>query len=427
MYTESNRKSSRRNYLRLVRENAGRSLDPEVYDKKTKDRRKLREQSFEIAMKMKEAGKDVFNADADMHMVNPITGEAKKIDGYKNVCFIPAVAAKNRKPMKERLFHYLNLPRNQGKVRMWVFNMGARSEIAQVSERVSKLNRNLGILSHEIRKKWGIDFLFRSTELGEPKYGDQGRVNFHVHAHVLVRTEFIKDWTGMLQWVHRRWRRICRMSPNQSWSVFYEGKTLNIVEEACKYVIKPDKLQKLTGPELVGLSDALFKKHLVQPMGRFKGFCAYMKRNHLRPMRTMGKDGVLSSMLVKNWNSKTEREKELDRCWRETAKELGTAFVADRPQDNVVVSVCQPSFAFGNSCMPALLVRNYTERFMKVHMAQFSVVRVIKKAYEEGLGRAVGGARSFSGPYSLDYRSITSEKDKPPTHDLELCVADPPH
>ena len=185
-------------------------------------------------------------------------------------------------------------------------------------------------------------------------------------------------------------------------------------------------LQMLNGDQLVALADALFKKHLVQPMGRFKGFCGYVKRERLRPVRTMRKDGVLGTKLIKNWNCKTDGEREIDNALRKLSREMGYDRLGP-PRTNVVVSVLQPSFAFGNSCMPALLVQNYTEAFMKLHGGKFGVVAALKKAYGEGLGRAVGGARASSEPYNVHYRSITSEKDKPPTHDLELCSVDPPH
>ena len=436
MFDDNHSKSSFRSLQELIRRSASRQLPADELAKRQERKLQLKLDTFEVGMKLEEAGIPAFDRSQDISIVCAITGEHEKVEQYRNICFLPSIAKKRRAAMLKKLQYFCQLEKNEGKVRMWVFNTGVRAGIAECDDRIRMLNRNVGILASELRDKFAIDIFFRATELGSVQKS-KGRTTVHPHAHVLVKTPFVQDWSKAIAWVNARWRQLCDMSPNSTWKPFEESGKLRNVHEACKYVMKPSSLKLLSSEETAELYGALYKKHLVQPLGEFKTLCANIKKNGLRPVR-MGNRW----QLVQNWNKKTDAETLARECPDdEDAKQrIEEDYWGDELEDrlwheedhsgespaNQIISILPPSFYFGNRCAPALLVSKRTDSFLSQGCASSRVVEDLRIAYGEGVGSLLGDPPSFPSPYRVHNRSITSDEPKEAPKDTTLVGADPP-
>ena len=436
MFGEFESKSSFRSLYELVRISAGRQLGPQEWLKMQLQRTKLEQDTFEIASRLEEAGIPAFDHSSDLTLVCPITGEVQKVQAYRNICFLPCVARKRRAPMLKRLQFFGQLPENQGKLRMWTFNTGLRVRIAELNDRIRQLNRNVGIIASELRERFSIDMIFRATELGGVEKRE-GIATLHPHAHVLIKTPYLQDWSKAISWVNARWRQLCELSPNSTWKPFEECGKLHNIHEACKYVCKPESLKELSPSDLAELYGALYKKHLVQPLGLFKRYCAEWTKKGLKPVRMGDK-----WKLVYNWNKRTDSETLARQCPddEDAKRSIDEDYFGDEMEDrlyheedhktdppqNQIISILPPSFYFGNRCSPALLVNRMTESFNSEGCGSVSVIGSLKKAYEEGLGSQLAGARSFSPPIVLHNRSITSGEPKQVQPTPKLVATGPP-
>ena len=410
-------------------------------------RAKLERQSFEIASKLEEGGVPAFDNKSDLSVVSLITGQRKRVEGYRNITFIPVIAKKRRSKTLKRLEYFVSQPEQEGKVRMWVFNTGHKVPLGECRERIQQLHRNLGLLAGELRERFGVDMFFRSTELANLER-KSGLPHFNVHSHVLVRTPYLRDWSRMLAWVNEKWRTLNNLSPNLKWHPFQDAESLYQIREACKYVVKPNELEDLNSEETVQLFGDLHGLHLVQPMGRFKQLCRNLTDNHLKPVfRKNRVSGQLEWRLTPSWNRRTDRDLEKERMFRlnnQLAEEL--AWNWKKPHEvikdlraepdqlecssNRILAFLEPSCVFNDAIEPCAIVLNWTAEFMADHSAGGGWVNRIQEAFEVGVGSQDPVGSAFLHPlkklYRVHNRSITSEQPKEDSRVAELAIPDPP-
>jgi hypothetical protein len=127
---------------------------------------------------------------------------------------------------------------------------------------------------------------------------------------------------------------------------FADSKQIHQAREACKYVVKPGDLDKLTAPELAQLHHQLFRLHMVQCLGNLKE-----QKKQLEETRTrlvMLHEGLESRWkIVPDWNGERGKRDE----------ESGT--IHDSPPDDWIVCTLQPSFALSGRAEPLAVVLNY--------------------------------------------------------------------
>lgn len=156
-----------------------------------------------------------------------------------------------------------------------------RVGIDGLRERIEALHKGLNRLNKELRRLYGVELVFRSTEMGSVEfdaanrpaadsgsieYDENGNPLFHVHAHCVVHSlvGFIpkKRWTEMINWVHAHW-------PHH-WDA---GEIIRNARECCKYVTKPGDMVKLgeaNPAALAAVEKALHGLRLVSPLGTLK-------------------------------------------------------------------------------------------------------------------------------------------------------------
>ena len=419
MYGEEAKKSSFLEYLHHVTSVSGHEVDDETYEKSVERRDLKSEISEYVARQLEKGGVPAYDYNQTLHVVGA-SGNYKEIPSYRNIIFIPDVAGKRRAEMLKTLEYFCETKVNEKQLRMWVFNLGHRTRLSNVRERTMFLHKKLNQLAFEAKHKYGIEIFFRSTELGEMKKTEDNTPTFHLHTHCLVRTPYIQDWSEAISWVNRRWRKLCKLSPNSSWCVFKESGSIYKVREACKYVIKPMELLELNSSELCELFYQMKGLHLVQSRGDFKACRADLKVTSKKPVRRFNGEQV-EWRIITNVNRKTDAERELIRV----AKLCATGESA--PRDNVILSLLEPSTFFSKTFEPAFLVSNFTPDFFRLQgwgrnekaddipsQGWFpATCSAVLDAYETGCAiREAVASGSVPGLYKVHNRSTTVKNGK---------------
>jgi hypothetical protein len=225
--------------------------------------------------------------------------------------------------------------------RMWVFTAGPRVPLHEVREQISQLHRRLSKLNAEtFLKAAGIEIVFRSTELGTIERNETGEATFHIHAHVIVhlrRKLPAKQWSEVIGAVRRWWK-----------FHFADSQRIHQAREACKYVVKPSDLERLSAQELAALHHQLFKLHMVQCLGALQE--QRQKIDETKCRLVMLRDGLSSHWeIVPNWNESRGKKPEEERAAR----------IYDGEPEDWILCTLQPSFALSNRAEPLAVVLNY--------------------------------------------------------------------
>ena len=409
MYDEQAKKSSFAEFINHSSSVSGHTVDPESFEKKCERDDLLVEISDLVADDLEKCGIPAYDRNQHLTIVGA-SGQTKEVTSYRNINFLPKVAQKNRAQMLKCLEYFCEERVNDNQLRMWVFNLGPRTQLGEVRERIKFLHSNINRLAFEIQEKYGIDIFFRSTELGSVQKSE-GVSNFHLHTHCLVKTPYLKDWSEAVSWINKRWRQLCGLSPNSKWSVFKESGSIYKIREACKYVIKPMELLEISAQEKCELYGQLRGLHLVQPRGEFKECRSNFKITSKRPVRRWNGEELVWRVIT-NVNRKTDAECELIK----EAKLLATDQDSQlEPKDDVILALLEPSCYFTPEFEPAFLVSNYTPDFFAKHVSisGSSTVTAVLQSYEDGKAlHAAVAAGGQSVPYKVHNRTITINSGK---------------
>lgn len=313
----------------------------------------------------------------------------EKLPAFSRMMFLPYVAQHVRGPILSALEFWLE---KNPFARFWTFTSGARCKLSAVRARTDYLHRRLSLLNAEqFMRDAGIRIVFRSTELGTPETNanghrladsgiierdESGEVLFHVHAHCVV--EMAKGplagekWKKLLARVHDHW--------GHNWD---DGGSIRDARECCKYVTKPGEMLKLTGAELVALSEQLHRAKLVQPMGSLREEIKSRRDSDLRLVRRRTPDGPVYGE-VKNWNKhgrRTPEEKAAD-----AAAKLDRRSAASCVR---ILSRLLPGFGPSGVSEPRVVVmaQDWNESHVRAHL---QVARLISAtAHEFWAGSAI--------------------------------------
>lgn len=259
-------------YAQFSEAETGMGVSPEQFERQRNERSEVRRQSHKLAGMLESAGVQAYRNDAFRLWVWYIhTRTAEEIPAFRRICLLPYVAAIVRAGKLAALEYFLQ--RNLF-CRFWTFTSGTRCTIAELGDRISDLHARLNGLNKQLRKRFGVEFVFRSTELGTVEFStgsDGGAVEFdetgnplfHPHAHVVVNSlvGYIapKRWEQMVRFVWAEWQN--------HWDA---GSLIRNARECCKYVTKPGDMLRLSAAQLAALFEQLSGKRLVAPLGSLK-------------------------------------------------------------------------------------------------------------------------------------------------------------
>jgi hypothetical protein len=265
----------------ICRDETGQFETAEETKTRLEKEQRLKEQGSIICDALERVGVQGFRADAwQLWAMGIHSHEYTEIPAFRRICLNPYVAHRLRMPYLNWL-QYFAQGREQS-LRFWTFTSGERCTSRELEARIKTLHRRISELNNE---PWMIDagvrIIFRATEFGTletDKPDDpandgetgggifrdaEGRWWYHPHAHCIVWLSKGKlpawQWKALLERVWRFW--------GHNWD---EGARIRNMREAVKYVVKPGDMVRLAEEdpqELKRLSEILFRKKLVQPMG----------------------------------------------------------------------------------------------------------------------------------------------------------------
>ncbi len=322
-------------YFEICRTQTGRELPPEIKEQQNEARRLLLAQSYRIADALESEDIKAYG-ESKLSLVGVLSGAVVELPDFRNIVFIPSVAQRKRHKTLKHLEYFMQ---EHPYSRMWVFTSGSRVPLSGVRDRISELHRKLSRLNAEtFMKTSGVQMVFRSTELGEVHTEDTGEPTFHIHAHVIIDLKGklpAEQWSRLLAVVRKFWKHH-----------FADSQRIQQAREACKYVVKPNDLDKLTSPQLAELHRQLFRLHLVQCLGTLKDQRKQIEESRSRLVRIP--DGLNSRWeIVAEWNAQRKSNKSEEGCSYDSAP------------DDWVVCTLQPSFALSARSEPLAVVLNY--------------------------------------------------------------------
>lgn len=287
------------NFEAVSQEETGRAVKPDEFKRQQRERAEIRRQSHLLAHMLESGGTVAYRHDAFqlwIWHVHSLTAE--QMPNFRRICFLPYIAAMVRASKLAALEFFLD--RNPFS-RFWTFTSGERVGIPWLRPRIEDLHARLNRLNKELIRRFGVEIVFRSTELGSVEFdaalnrnGDAGSIEFdadgqplfHVHAHCVIhsRVGYIKPdrWKAMVDWVWSHWEH--------HWDA---GQMIRNARECCKYVTKPGDMLKLSVPQLVAVEAALHGLRLVAPLGTLRREIAARKARKLCLRRKRTKDGMI--------------------------------------------------------------------------------------------------------------------------------------
>ncbi|MBK1855748.1 hypothetical protein JO972_12315 [Verrucomicrobiaceae bacterium 5K15] len=322
---------SERQYLEIVAKRSGEEIDEETFQRKQQDREKLKAQSVAIADKLESVNVRAYG-DSKITLVGLISGIEEELIDFRNIVFIPMVAKRKRAAMLADLEYFVQRHRFS---RMWVMTSGTRVTIPEVRERMLHTHRRISKLNHTaFMKSNEASIVFRSSELGSMERIN-GEATFHIHCHLIVylhKKLTREQWSELLRRVRKWWK-----------FHFKDAKQIQMAREACKYVVKPNDLEKLSAEELKALYEQLFKMHIVQALGPLKLQRKETGENEIKLIHEkVGDKWKLKPIL--NWN-KSKRKTRPDEGYQEP------------PRDNIIATML-PAPYFAQQSEPIAIVLN---------------------------------------------------------------------
>lgn len=300
-------------YVRHVKNRSGDIVDEDAFRRGYEAREQLRDDTLDIAFKLHSVGRKAF-ADKDnpvAFVVCPMTGRFHVLPNVMGRKIFPTVAAQKRSKMVAAL--ELLLRQKGHKFDQFVtFTWGKRCTVRKLRGVFKRMHRRISKLNSEpFMKQYGASFIFRASEIGgllgkdgELIRDENGEITFHPHAHVLMHLDHWlppKKMAALTKQIDRFWG-------GAWWQI--DG-AIEKVREACKYCAKPADLRKMNGFELVELDDALFRLHLVQPLGELREQIAARREACLtikRETRVVVEDGQkvrrCVPVVMPDWNAR---------------------------------------------------------------------------------------------------------------------------
>ena len=387
----------------------GRCHDPEKWEDNAKKRKYLADQTKSLAFKLNEGYKvhglgwsRRVNVNPYQHQDLYIFGlhskEFKKLDGYKNINFLPSVAQKNRSSKTKEMELFLKHNKN---CRMWTFTAGVRCNLSQLKAKCKWMHRKLSKLNDQpFMKNLGARFVFRATEFGELASIGHDDISLHPHMHALLHLDRYlspMDWSYLLTRIQAFWGVYCKDC----------GKIQNS-RELVKYCVKPSDLDGLNNVQLIKLYHETDGLRLWESLRDFRKMRRTIRDEKQKVVMRKG-----TPRLVPNWNGGSPRkplsdydQNDVQARWESAIQRMTDPRTTEVIQEErllgkrsrplpKVVSWCSPAPVFTPVSEPLFLVHGLDgrdprsffnneevrrmEHFISVHTKTLTVPNTFKK------------------------------------------------
>ena len=348
-------RKAERIFSEIVREETGGPAG-QKFTKQKKERLELLAQSHVLAQRLEAAGVPAYRKDGTSLWVYWIcSGQSEELARFRRICFLPSVAAQVRAAKLAALEFFLQ---KNPFCRFWTFTSGPRVGLDSVRSRIEWLHGRLNALNQFLRRRFQVELVFRSTELGTVEFDDDGngraekaagRIEtdqdgaplFHPHAHCVMQSlrGFIPpaEWSRMFEEIWDFWRD--EDGAQLNWDGGRRGQpgTIRNARECCKYVTKPGDMVKLSGEDLRKTFEALEGLKLVQPLGSLRKEIARRRTEKKRLVRQPTPEGSVWREVF-DWNKHaetTEEEREFAENVRESQTFAAETAIAARTKPGI--------------------------------------------------------------------------------------------
>lgn len=298
----------RRGHGDVVTANTGWFIDPLKWAKRATASRLLAEQSESMADALERMGVPA-RLDTAISAIGAVTGQVEALPAYRAIRFLPAVAARDRRPVLNGMKFFIQ---NHPRARYFRYSVITASEPVpfggDLRKAIQRLSRRVSKWATKARDR-DVEVLFRGVEFTRASAADRdaeaarrmtssfigpadapltrrfgaGTVLYHVHANVLTwpqRAMKDSDWSGFLSMT---WRSV-----KGHWQ---DNGRIEKVEELVKYCLKPADIEDAADEEILWLYQQTERLKLVQPMGPFAAFMADLEEAGEKVVRVRTKDG----------------------------------------------------------------------------------------------------------------------------------------
>lgn len=217
-------------------------------------------------------------------LVGLVTGAQRELEAWRELRMLPAIAQRERRPILNALRYWLEHEarrdhKNRVYARYFVVTSGRRVTYGEdLGERMRAFQRLISRWASISRQQWGVEVVFRGTELTLDDVGA------HVHANVLV---------DPLEAMGHRWGSYTAAMRRHFHAWVRDNGRVADPAEIVKYAIKPTEIERqvLDFPDkserlarVAWLYKAFYKARLVAPLGELKELWAGIEARKLKPV-----------------------------------------------------------------------------------------------------------------------------------------------
>jgi len=260
-----------------------------------------------------------------LSIVGVCSGAAQPMTAWRNINFLPSVAAANRSQLLKS-FQYFSESRRY--LRYLVITNGERCGVNELRSRLVALVREISRwASSQTLKDLGITVELRISEITAQREIN-GEISYHPHANVIIDCARKTDWQRFLRFTHD----------------FFTGHLRDCgrlveADEAIKYFIKPAEIMEHHPHEMAYLYLATEGVRMAAPMGNLKKMIADLKWKSLKLAKKRNGEDWQWCFVKKCSNSKREKSR-------------------SDPNDQILTKLAaQPRFT--NIFEPCLIVKDY--------------------------------------------------------------------
>lgn len=332
----------------LIAEETGTMVSLKGWTVAKERRDLLAGQSDEMRELLEEAGVPVWSDAAPLKMTGAVTGIEYTQRQKRNVNLLPDVAARNR---RQQQLLFAKFAHRKKYLRYLVLTAGERLA-AGVSEdgikdRRKEMTRRISRWSSYVRKRFRMNVYLAALEC--PRDPETG--TYHLHANIIYDGPKLSadEWSKFLKSTRRRLKFHAQ-----------DNGRLRDLNEAIKYVTKPEDFAGIEGGELAWLFSEWYRGRSFIPYGKFKAFVADAKERRLKVVERS--NGDLVFMQKNTAKRKSMEERILDLAAKAgvdpseiTAQDVLEASQGDGAPENVILTVTQPTTAFGPFREPLII------------------------------------------------------------------------
>lgn len=254
----------------LLKRHTGWATEFELWSKRRKAWAVIQAQTEEIADRLEALGIQA-RLPASITSISAVTLQEDTLDSFRPIRFLPAVAARERRPHLNAMRYWLEKnPQAKKYVRFAVITYGTPIRAGDdLREAISDLTRRISRWAHYVMKRFGVEVLYRGIEYTWKDRDGNGEQTLHLHANVLY-------------WPHRnmdeQWVEFLAVSHVKLDSHWKDNGRVQDVAEIVKYVVKPEDLRKLDDDDLLWLYENTFKKRISAPMNSLRKFASNLTK-----------------------------------------------------------------------------------------------------------------------------------------------------